>query len=221
MEILPRLFVFSVLLATGSFLECEVCSSPGSNCIGERERCNANEDTCSIISIENSLEDLTVQTVAKDCEFSESCMTPGKSMNMGRGRTIQTYSICCIEDSCAVETPKMVPMENATNGIQCPACFSTNGSCVTEKTACSGDENYCFEMVSSTKVGGKVIEATMKGCATRHICKAIEERQASPLRGSGLSLKHGSCDPSASGGSQTTGLLFPAFSGLLLMKMTL
>ncbi|KAL8219558.1 UNVERIFIED_CONTAM: hypothetical protein K2H54_027008 [Gekko kuhli] len=221
MEILPSLFILSVLLATGSFLECEVCSSPGSSCIGGTERCDANEDTCSIISIENSLDNFTVLTVAKDCDSSESCMTPGKSMNLGHGRTIQTYSICCIGDSCAVENPKVVPMENAVNGIQCPACFSTNGSCVTEKINCTGDENYCFEMVSTTKVGGKVVEAVMKGCTTRHVCKAIKERRASPLIGAGLSLKHGSCPNVASGGSQITGLLFPAFSELLLMKMIL
>ncbi|XP_077192576.1 phospholipase A2 inhibitor gamma subunit B-like [Paroedura picta] len=218
---LPRLLVFSVLLTTGAFLECEVCSSPGSSCSGEPELCDANEDTCAIISIENSLEDVTVQTIAKDCESAEACMTPGKSMNMGNGRTIQSYSICCIDDSCLMETPQLAPAENVTNGIQCPACFSTNGTCDPQKINCTGDEDFCFEMVSSTRVGEKIIDTIMKGCATRHICLAIEEGRSSPIRGAGLAFKEGKCSPKASRGFQTTGLLFPTFTGLLLMKIIL
>ncbi|XP_048366778.1 mitochondrial import receptor subunit TOM7 homolog isoform X2 [Sphaerodactylus townsendi] len=221
MQILPRLFLFSLLLATGSFLECEVCSSPGSTCSGARQRCHERSATCAIITIENTLENITVLTVAKDCESSDVCMNPGKSMNFGHGRIIRSYSSCCIEESCAIEVPKLMPVATKPNGIQCPGCFSPGESCVSDIVACTGDQNHCFKIVSSARIGGEHINVIMKVCATKNVCLAVEQGRASPVTGSDLFLKQGSCRPKASGGPQITGLLFPTISGFLLMKMVL
>ncbi|XP_060113704.1 phospholipase A2 inhibitor and Ly6/PLAUR domain-containing protein-like [Heteronotia binoei] len=242
MEMFLRHFVFSVLLSTdisgrgdvvlvkpqqspplgsgvGAFLECEICSSRGSSCIGEMEPCDAGEDICATITIENSLENITVLTVVKDCVSSEICMSPGKSMNLGKGRYIRSYSVCCIEDSCAMENPPLVTSGNEVNGKHCPSCFSINGSCHTEEADCSGDENYCFEVFSSEHIGGRVLDTVMKGCATKNVCLAINEGESTPIKESGMSFKHGECTPKVSGGSQTTGLLYLAFAELLLLEI--
>ncbi|XP_054854908.1 phospholipase A2 inhibitor and Ly6/PLAUR domain-containing protein-like [Eublepharis macularius] len=182
MQTLPRLFLFSVLLATGGFLKCEICSSPSSSCVGERKLCDAAKDVCAIISIENTIGG-----------------SEGPRTSLGGG---------CV-----------LPTENYTNGVQCPACYSTSNSCVSEIINCTGFEDHCFELVSSTRVGEKVIEATMKGCTTKSICLALEEGRSFPIKRSGLAVKEGKCLPRFSRASQPTGLLFPAFSGLLLMKI--
>uniref|UniRef100_A0ACB8FSF7 Uncharacterized protein n=2 Tax=Sphaerodactylus townsendi TaxID=933632 RepID=A0ACB8FSF7_9SAUR len=107
------------------------------------------------------------------------------------------------------------------NGIHCPACYSPGESCVNEITDCTGDQDHCFEMVSSTHIGGKNISVIMKGCATKNVCLAVEQGRASPITGSGLSLIQGRCTAKTSDGTQTNGFFFPTISGFLLMKMFL
>ncbi|XP_034976724.1 phospholipase A2 inhibitor NAI-like [Zootoca vivipara] len=179
MQALLGFFLFSVLIQTGTSLECEVCSGLGSSCAGRMENCDAGQDTCVIAFTETSLGEATTQSVSKSCASSSVCNSPPTYMNFGQGKYIRSHITCCAGDACRTVSPQLSPALNKPNGKQCPGCYSfLPGGCETETVDCIGTEDYCLEMEEKVTYGKFTFHITMNGCASQPACAAKVGRSA-------------------------------------------
>ncbi|XP_053124350.1 phospholipase A2 inhibitor NAI-like [Hemicordylus capensis] len=196
MPALLGLFLFSVLLRTGTSLECEVCSGFGSSCTGSMETCYAGQDTCVITLSENSLAGEKLQMVTKACGYSYECKMPAIYQNFGSGKYTRSFVTCCAGDACKTATPQFPPAMTTSNGKQCPGsyCLSPFG-CETETVDCVGEENYCLDIEEKITYGKFVMHITMKGCVTKEVC-AVKEGETSIAGGQADVIKAG-CKPAS------------------------
>ncbi|XP_044290881.1 phospholipase A2 inhibitor NAI-like [Varanus komodoensis] len=178
MHSLLGLFLFSVLLKTGTSLECEVCSGFGSSCTGVTQTCAAGQDTCATILSENSLTGEKMITSVKACEYSAACHVPPTHMTLGQGKSVRSSVTCCTGDACGTAAPQFPPAMDKPNGKRCPACYAFSFfpaspvECGTETVACVGVEDYCLDMVEAVTYGNYVMHIIMKGCVTKDVCDA-------------------------------------------------
>ncbi|KAJ6663546.1 hypothetical protein lerEdw1_009625 [Lerista edwardsae] len=196
MRVLLEVFLFSVLLRTGTCLECEVCSAIGSTCTGSMETCDVGQDTCAAIFSENSLAGMPIQTVVKSCEASSACSSSLPYMNFGHGKYVRTSMSCCVGDACKTASPNFPPAATEPNGKQCPGCYSLSPfGCEAETVECAGAEDFCLDMVQEMKYGKFVIHTTMKGCATEAVCAAKEGEVTSA--GVHVNIMKAECKPAS------------------------
>uniref|UniRef100_A0ABM5ES22 Ly6/PLAUR domain-containing protein 8 n=1 Tax=Pogona vitticeps TaxID=103695 RepID=A0ABM5ES22_9SAUR len=186
-------FLFLVLLRTGTSLECEVCNGMGNSCTGSMMTCEPGLDTCAIILTENSLAGERIQTVMKQCYYSNACNSLTTDMNLGQGRYVRTIVSCCEGDACRTTSPQ-ISSAMQPNGKQCPACYSLSASgCDIVTADCDGEENYCLDMVQKVTYGKFVVNVSMKGCVTENVCAAKEGQTSSS--GIDTNIMKVSCTP--------------------------
>nr|XP_020634006.1 phospholipase A2 inhibitor subunit gamma B-like [Pogona vitticeps] len=219
MKVLLRLFLFLTLLKTGAPLKCETCESHGTNCTSTMKTCPPHISTCAVALIENALEGEKMVSVRKGCEFLEMCPTEMIQFSVGNETTYRANVICCIGASCEIVYPylQLPPIQPKTNGMKCPACYTKTGTCGHEMVACTGLQKFCFEVSSVSYAGGEEVERIMKGCTTESVCASL--RNGHPLLVSHDLVKSARCTPDVFSHSETTKLLIPSFSGLLLLAI--
>ncbi|XP_061452700.1 phospholipase A2 inhibitor gamma subunit B-like isoform X2 [Rhineura floridana] len=162
-----------------------------------------------------------LQTVMKGCGSSDTCNSPPKHLNMGRGKSIRTSLTCCIGEACANSTPPVPRVESKTNGKQCPSCYSSSGTCITEMVNCTGSERYCFDVFSRSNADSRARDMIMKGCTTKSACESINKGVPLIWEENNAVIIKAKCTPDPSRGTRSSGLLLPTFSGLLLLKILL
>ncbi|XP_058052030.1 myosin light chain kinase, smooth muscle-like [Ahaetulla prasina] len=74
MQALVGLFCFSLLLATGTCLECEYCSAFKEDCTGKLQLCGEGQDTCATILTETIIGKANSFTVVKSCYQTSKCV---------------------------------------------------------------------------------------------------------------------------------------------------
>ncbi|XP_026546288.1 phospholipase A2 inhibitor and Ly6/PLAUR domain-containing protein-like [Notechis scutatus] len=89
MQLLLGVFFFSVLLATGSALTCEICTSQGSDCTGHTQECNFDNAVCMTLTTELGPQKIT--TTAKSCNTKDACK--GLEDLKGKAITQQTSTV--------------------------------------------------------------------------------------------------------------------------------
>ncbi|XP_061452701.1 phospholipase A2 inhibitor NAI-like isoform X3 [Rhineura floridana] len=221
MQTLLKPFVFFLLLTKGTSLECDVCADIGTSCTGNKKVCREGQDTCVIVFLESTLNGKVLQTVMKGCGSSDTCNSPPKHLNMGRGKSIRTSLTCCIGEACANSTPPVPRVESKTNGKQCPSCYSSSGTCITEMVNCTGSERYCFDVFSRSNADSRARDMIMKGCTTKSACESINKGVPLIWEENNAVIIKAKCTPDPSRGTRSSGLLLPTFSGLLLLKILL
>ncbi|XP_044291221.1 uncharacterized protein LOC123026052 [Varanus komodoensis] len=161
----------------------------------------------------------TTQSEIKGCETLEVCTLPALELNMGGGKIYRAGVVCCTGSNCKQVSPELPETDSTANGIQCPACYSSSGTCASEMVNCTGAEKHCFDVNTVQMSDGNQIEYILRGCTTESVCLTIKSGR-SPIVG-GDRVKKASCRPDVSQGAPPSGLLLPAFSGLLLVKVLL
>lgn len=101
----------------------------------------------------------------------DECTELAFSATLGGNRTF-TYDLqCCYAEQCNKE-PKEGPRPSLQpNGVECPACFSDNGTCNQVSLKCTGVETKCVEVTGrevTENLPPHVIHGM--GCATKSAC---------------------------------------------------
>ncbi|XP_028598287.2 phospholipase A2 inhibitor and Ly6/PLAUR domain-containing protein-like isoform X1 [Podarcis muralis] len=169
MKFLLGLFLFSVLLTTGAFIECEICEGVN-NCTSEREICPEEFDACSSSLLENSkVKDVYM---AKGCANSEICLFGVITMTDGNGSHIRQVATCCERNACNPAAPILPERKTIANGKICPGCSSNKGNCSAAVTECIGSETYCVSYVTLSEEN--VVISSRKGCTREGICTHLK-----------------------------------------------
>ncbi|XP_054854656.1 phospholipase A2 inhibitor and Ly6/PLAUR domain-containing protein-like [Eublepharis macularius] len=93
MKALLGIFLLSVLLTSGSSLECETCVGQGTTCSGEKQTCPSSQDGCMTAVTELSVGSAKVASIVKGCFGKAACkeLKPGASASFATpGSTIKT-----------------------------------------------------------------------------------------------------------------------------------
>ncbi|KAH0631423.1 hypothetical protein JD844_005746 [Phrynosoma platyrhinos] len=144
-------FLLSVLLRMGSSLVCESCTGLATTCSGFGQTCDNGQDTCVVRLTESTVGDDIHLILSKGCASSRICKTPFSYMNLGHGKYIRSVHTCCKGEACNDPKLRLLPQLIEPNGKQCPACFSTISKCDFAMVACSGDENFCLDMIQESR----------------------------------------------------------------------
>ncbi|XP_044846595.1 phospholipase A2 inhibitor NAI-like [Mauremys mutica] len=146
--------ILAALLATGSCLQCEVCTELGTSCSGTVQTCSAGLDSCGITLIEQTLAGLKQQVIAKACISSDRCNLGPLTMNFGNGVTMKQGIACCVGDACRTTTVTVPPADPKPNGRRCPACVAVlSAQCNEGIIDCTGAETRCIEVAGTITIG--------------------------------------------------------------------
>ncbi|XP_060131630.1 phospholipase A2 inhibitor NAI-like [Zootoca vivipara] len=80
MQLLLGLLFCSLLLTTGSSLQCEVCSAIGKTCSSDKVDCPAGEDTCATYLYAPSAPNISITTFRKLCLTEAGCRNATKQI---------------------------------------------------------------------------------------------------------------------------------------------
>ncbi|XP_057632451.1 protein RoBo-1-like [Chionomys nivalis] len=142
----------------------------------------------------------------------DECTELAFSATLGGHRTFAYDFQCCYTEQCNKE-PKRVPQPSLQpNGVECPACFSDNGTCNPISLKCSGVETKCVEVTGrevTENLPPRVIHGM--GCATKSACNLKNITI-------GINIK---INTFCSKGSPPLRSLSSALAGLFLMKALL
>ncbi|XP_039368426.1 phospholipase A2 inhibitor subunit gamma B-like [Mauremys reevesii] len=209
--------ILAALLASGSCLQCEVCTELGTSCSGTVQTCSAGLDSCGITLIEQTLVGMKQQVIVKACISSDRCNLGPLTMNFGNGVTMKQGIACCVGDACRTTTVTVPPADPKPNGRRCPACVAVlSAQCNEGIIDCTGAETRCIEIAGTTTIGGTTTSMTMKGCASEDLCANTTEASES-FAGISTDLTF-KCKASGTARGPV-GLLIPALAGLLLMQL--
>ncbi|CAI5781127.1 phospholipase A2 inhibitor subunit gamma B-like [Podarcis lilfordi] len=73
-------FFCSLLLTTGTSLQCEVCGAIGKTCSSDKVDCPAGEDTCATYSYAPSPPNINITTFRKLCLTEAGCRNATKDI---------------------------------------------------------------------------------------------------------------------------------------------
>ncbi|XP_033014115.1 phospholipase A2 inhibitor and Ly6/PLAUR domain-containing protein-like [Lacerta agilis] len=210
--------LLAAFIALGMALECEQCTAQISQCSGPMIQCTQEQDTCVFQALSSSIAGLVEQKVfEKGCSSSKLCRKGPKIVNFGPFGTTAIETHCCVGDACRT-TRFPTPRRNTTlNGRQCSTC-SPGAECKFPPVQCAGEETKCFEISGTTNLAGQTVNSILKGCANELACQEMEI--GTKTFGNVMhEVKSAKCtDGAASATPGSLGLLFPALSGLLLVK---
>ncbi|XP_042295279.1 phospholipase A2 inhibitor and Ly6/PLAUR domain-containing protein-like [Sceloporus undulatus] len=213
MKALLGLFLFSLLLTSGAFLECETCFATSSNCTGAWERCEDDEDTCAFGITEKAQGGKSELTVEKGCHSSENCTSGWILVTFGKGEFIRKSTNCCTEEDCSSAFSHWPLLNTTANGKRCPACFSVSKACLPAVVNCTGSEDYCLDLVTYTSYTEMRIH--LKGCTTESTCAGLQSGMWNIVDTGDNKVD---CRPASRGSSLSGSLLSPIF-GFLLMTV--
>nr|XP_034976725.1 phospholipase A2 inhibitor and Ly6/PLAUR domain-containing protein-like [Zootoca vivipara] len=73
MQALLGLLFFSLLLATGTSLQCEICTAIGGTCSSDNVECGSGIDTCAVLQYESTPPTVNVSQIIKSCLQKAAC----------------------------------------------------------------------------------------------------------------------------------------------------
>ncbi|CAI5781126.1 A2 inhibitor and Ly6 PLAUR domain-containing protein-like [Podarcis lilfordi] len=73
MQALLGLLFFSLLLATGASLQCEICTATGQTCSSDNVECDPQLDTCAVVQYEPTPPSVNVSKIVKECLVKTDC----------------------------------------------------------------------------------------------------------------------------------------------------
>ncbi|CAO2643230.1 Protein RoBo-1 [Lemmus lemmus] len=98
----------------------------------------------------------------------DDCTELAFSATLGGNQTFVYDLRCCYSEQCN-SVPKRVSRSTLLNGVECPACFSDNGTCNPVSLKCTGEETKCVEVTGTgMSPSSRVIRGM--GCATKTAC---------------------------------------------------
>ncbi|XP_058051907.1 phospholipase A2 inhibitor LNF1-like [Ahaetulla prasina] len=109
----------------------------------------------------------------------------------------------------------------AGNSLSCELCSSQGLDCSGSKQECAFDNPVCMKLTTEISVGLEKVQSTVKSCSPKDACKLLEEQKgktsSSQIPGVplGAVLKEVTCSKAP----PSFASFFPAFLGLLLMKL--
>lgn len=114
---------------------------------------------------------------ATDLRFHErgcskdECTELAFSATLGGYRTFMYDLQCCYTEQCNKEPKRVSRLSLQPNGVECPACFSDNGTCNSASLKCTGVETKCVE-VTGREVTENLPPHVIRGmgCATKTAC---------------------------------------------------
>ncbi|XP_053254005.1 phospholipase A2 inhibitor NAI-like [Podarcis raffonei] len=210
--------LLAAFIALGMALECEQCTGPTSHCSGPMMQCTQEQDTCVSRVLSLSISGLDQNVFEKGCGSSKLCGKGPQIINSGPFGTTVIETHCCVGAACKTTWPP-TPRRNTTlNGRQCSTCPPDGTECKFPPIKCAGEETKCFEISGATTIAGQTASTVLKGCANELACQAMET--GTKTFGNVIQeVKSAKCtDGAASTIPGSLGLLFPALSGLLLVK---
>ncbi|XP_056397644.1 uncharacterized protein LOC130293185 isoform X3 [Hyla sarda] len=168
MRLLLLACVQTILMASGSCLQCEMCRSYGEsdNCYSEMKNC-VSDHVCFLLRFEtHELEqEFTTWEVNRQCWNPLACFTSGQVSSSKY--KIRFVTSCCFEDNCKIPLPDFPAENTAHNGLFCPTCISNTSKCVPNNSMkCVGEETWCFTLNAASKP-----TLTFSGCATPSYCR--------------------------------------------------
>ncbi|XP_067329712.1 phospholipase A2 inhibitor and Ly6/PLAUR domain-containing protein-like [Anolis sagrei] len=218
-NIVLKLFLFFVLIATVASLDCEVCESEDVTCSGNWEHCPSDKDVCIYAVVKSTIDGNTSANTVKSCGNLDMCGTPMVVLNMGNETTYMTSLVCCKGQQCRHTFPSAPSKEFVLNGKVCPACYTAFEKCGNKTVACFGSQHFCFDVSTLVKIDGKETAYTMKGCTTESVCASLSSSR-SPMLGEAIVTKI-ECTPDVLHGSASPKLVLLLCYGLLLLKILL
>ncbi|XP_039368128.1 phospholipase A2 inhibitor subunit gamma B-like [Mauremys reevesii] len=221
MEASLAVCILAALLATGTCLQCEVCTGFGSNCTGSMQNCTAGQDSCGIFLTEIIVVGIESQRILKACVPSSQCEAGLISVNFGNIVTSRTNITCCVGDACKTVHVTLPPADTTPNGRRCPSCFALDTEQCHEGTLeCAGSETQCIDATGAIMFGRSPIPIVMKGCVSESMCHHLNETSSAFAR-INLNLTREKCtQPSVVvGGAPGAAGLLPALAGLLLLTL--
>ncbi|KAM9114713.1 phospholipase A2 inhibitor and Ly6/PLAUR domain-containing protein-like [Pangshura tecta] len=193
MEASLAICILAALLATGTCLQCEVCTGAGNNCTGTMKTCAAGEDSCAFILTDVTVAGVKRQSFLKGCLPSSECKVSTISMNFGQEMTMRTSFACCVGDACRTTTVTVPPADTTLNGRRCPACIAVlSAQCNAETIACTGAETKCIDAVGTVVIGDSPVPTVMKGCVSQSMCLYLNVTAAA-FAGINLNLNRQKC----------------------------
>ncbi|XP_050786337.1 phospholipase A2 inhibitor gamma subunit B-like [Gopherus flavomarginatus] len=222
MEASLAICILAALLATGTCLQCEVCSAAGNSCTGSMQTCAIGQDSCAFLLTDVTIAGVKTQSFLKGCIASSKCKVGPISMNFGYGMATRTSFACCVGEACRTTTVTVPPADTKPNGRRCRGCYALNADHCNEQTIeCTGAETQCIDAAGAVTISGSQMQTIMKGCASESICADIKAG-SSTFSGTSADLTTAKCTV-ASGvvgvAPGPAGILLPALAGLLLLKL--
>uniref|UniRef100_A0A182C6F2 Gamma type PLA2 inhibitor n=1 Tax=Phalotris mertensi TaxID=1260334 RepID=A0A182C6F2_9SAUR len=107
------------------------------------------------------------------------------------------------------------------NSLSCETCVSHSSDCSGSKVDCASKQDTCMTVTAESTLGAQKSQSTMKSCSTKDVCKSFEDLKGkastSPISNIpvGSLIKQVVCSKA----SPAFASFFPAFLGLLLMKL--
>ncbi|XP_040604646.1 protein RoBo-1 isoform X2 [Mesocricetus auratus] len=178
--------VLKGLLAVCIFTHLSVSSVESYSCKNEEcynNRCNPIPRTCEsskgCFHLEQKFEaprtisggfasqPASLRLEKKGCSKDE-CTELAFSATMGNRQMFRYEQRCCYSEQCNNESKRVPPPSSQPNGVECPACYSNNGTCNTVSLKCTGAETECIEVIGRDFISRSVIQGM--GCATETAC---------------------------------------------------
>ncbi|XP_034293823.1 phospholipase A2 inhibitor LNF1-like [Pantherophis guttatus] len=107
------------------------------------------------------------------------------------------------------------------NSLSCEICNAQSSDCSGSKQECGFDNAVCMKMTTELNVGSQKVQNTMKSCSPKDGCKLFEEQKgkASSSQVPGIPVGAVIKEVICSKAPPSFASFFPAFLGLLLMKL--
>ncbi|CAN2388067.1 hypothetical protein PRIEUP_LOCUS14793 [Pristimantis euphronides] len=168
-------FILSSLVSTTFSLSCIECSGEGGKpCQGFLVTCLTDFDVC-VATLESEIKDGNEMTKYRQyCGKSSMCSYIG-SLTTDHGEK-KISSSCCFTSSCVPVIPKLPTVKSEKNGLSCKAC-STEKAASCDPIECTGEENKCVSITSTTKAGQTPSTSSVSGCGTPEWCSKDREFQ--------------------------------------------
>uniref|UniRef100_A0A8D0HB20 Phospholipase A2 inhibitor and Ly6/PLAUR domain-containing protein-like n=1 Tax=Sphenodon punctatus TaxID=8508 RepID=A0A8D0HB20_SPHPU len=224
MQALLTLCFLSVLFATGTSLQCEVCNNKlsGKCSTSTWQTCGAGEDTCIIAVTKESIRGVQDEFIVKGCGSSSLCNVSIVELKMHNEFIQRTSRVCCVGEACRTASPQWPQINEKRNGRRCSGCYNLfSKQCFRNVVDCTGVETKCVGYIEELKIGSVSFELLRKGCATETFCTELQGKTPTfvGVRGEVTVLI---CSSASSLMSTTLGsarLFLSTLTGLLMMKL--
>ncbi|XP_044291275.1 phospholipase A2 inhibitor NAI-like isoform X2 [Varanus komodoensis] len=146
--------LFGALLATGTCLQCEICTGLSKTCEGHMQNCAEEQDTC-IHSIYELMQDyITVTLNVKECGKLSSCEYGQPEVEVGKGLRMRVHRSCCTGEKCrTLPPPELSAPDIKSNNLQCPGCVGMFSSkCYPQPVECTGSNTKCMSIILNATV---------------------------------------------------------------------
>ncbi|XP_029432609.1 phospholipase A2 inhibitor subunit gamma B-like [Rhinatrema bivittatum] len=213
--VLTGLCLLSALVAPGTSLQCQQCTSMNSNtCSSPPQECQSLHTHCISMLKETitGVGSSKMVTLIRSCGTNKHC-DKVTSITAGSYHMMTMFK-CCTKENCNTQQMSMPRTETDVNGLSCPSCYSLSSHTCDRKenTTCKGAEDRCIEYDVTVKTGTMEAKSAVHGCATRNLCES-KDNPAYYKDNYEMNFK---C---SSGTHPQLGLFLLAVTGLIFLKV--